>query len=98
MAEVHEAVDMLIASERTVVCWAMGLTQHKDAVGTIREIANTVLLRGSIGRPGAGAVSGAGPQQRAGRPHDGDLRAAGAPRSSTALDAEFGITAPRSTG
>ena len=32
----------------------MGLTQHKDAVKTIREVVNTLLLRGSIGRPGAG--------------------------------------------
>ena len=37
-----------------VVCWAMGLTQHRNAVATIREIANFLLLRGNIGRPGAG--------------------------------------------
>ena len=39
---------------KIVVCWAMGLTQHRQAVATIREIVNTVLLRGSIGRRGAG--------------------------------------------
>jgi molybdopterin-dependent oxidoreductase alpha subunit len=37
-----------------VVCWAMGLTQHANAVATIREIVNFLLLRGNIGRPGAG--------------------------------------------
>jgi len=37
-----------------VVCWAMGLTQHRNAVATIREIVNFLLLRGNIGRPGAG--------------------------------------------
>jgi molybdopterin-dependent oxidoreductase alpha subunit len=42
------------ASKRTIVCWAMGLTQHKNAVATIREIVNFLLLRGNIGRPGAG--------------------------------------------
>jgi molybdopterin-dependent oxidoreductase alpha subunit len=41
-------------SQRTIVCWAMGLTQHKNAVATIREIVNFLLLRGNIGRPGAG--------------------------------------------
>lgn len=51
-------VDALYAlvrdSPRIVACWAMGLTQHRQAVATIQEIANTLLLRGSIGRPGAG--------------------------------------------
>jgi molybdopterin-dependent oxidoreductase alpha subunit len=42
------------ASKRTIVCWAMGLTQHKNSVATIREIVNFLLLRGNIGRPGAG--------------------------------------------
>ena len=46
--------DLLAASERTVICWAMGLTQHRNAVATIREIANTELLRGMIGKRGAG--------------------------------------------
>lgn len=41
-------------SERTVVCWAMGLTQHKNGVANIQELVNLVLLRGNIGRPGAG--------------------------------------------
>jgi len=42
------------AAGSVVVCWAMGLTQHKNAVETIREIMNFLLLRGNIGRPGAG--------------------------------------------
>jgi molybdopterin-dependent oxidoreductase alpha subunit len=37
-----------------ITCWAMGLTQHRNAVATIREIANVHLLLGAIGRPGAG--------------------------------------------
>ena len=47
-------VDRVAATTKIVVCWAMGLTQHRQAVATIREIVNTVLLRGSIGRRGAG--------------------------------------------
>ncbi len=47
-------VELLAGTTKIVVCWAMGLTQHRQAVATIREIVNTVLLRGSIGRRGAG--------------------------------------------
>jgi molybdopterin-dependent oxidoreductase alpha subunit len=46
--------DDVIAADRVIVCWAMGLTQHKNAVETIREVMNFLLLRGNIGRPGAG--------------------------------------------
>ncbi|HTW13330.1 MAG TPA: FdhF/YdeP family oxidoreductase [Solirubrobacteraceae bacterium] len=50
-----EAFTQLAAqSQRTIVCWAMGLTQHRNSVATIREIVNFLLLRGNIGRPGAG--------------------------------------------
>ena len=41
-------------SDRVIVCWAMGLTQHKGAVATIQEITNLMLLRGNIGKRGAG--------------------------------------------
>ncbi|GAA2464664.1 FdhF/YdeP family oxidoreductase [Streptomyces mauvecolor] len=47
------AADVL-AADSVIVCWAMGLTQHRNAVATIREIVNFLLLRGNIGRPGAG--------------------------------------------
>ena len=43
-----------LAPSAIIVCWAMGLTQHRNAVATIREIVNFLLLRGNIGRPGAG--------------------------------------------
>ena len=39
---------------RTVMCWAMGITQHRNAVATIQEIANVALMQGNIGKPGAG--------------------------------------------
>ena len=51
----------------------MGLTQHKNAVANIQEIVNLMLLRGQIGKPGAGLCPGARAQQRAGRSHDGNL-------------------------
>lgn len=52
--QITRIAEMLIGSQRTVVCWAMGLTQHKQAVPTIREVVNLLLLRGMIGKPGAG--------------------------------------------
>jgi len=53
-AEICEAAEIMMRSERTIVCWAMGLTQHKNAVANIQEIVNLLLLRGQIGKPGAG--------------------------------------------
>lgn len=52
--KIEEAAKIFIESERTIFCWAMGLTQHKNAVANIQEIVNLMLLRGQIGRPGAG--------------------------------------------
>lgn len=51
---IESAVEMISTSQKIIVCWAMGLTQHKNAVDNIREIVNLLLLKGSIGKPGAG--------------------------------------------
>ncbi|MFZ0060970.1 MAG: FdhF/YdeP family oxidoreductase [Pyrinomonadaceae bacterium] len=51
---IKAAAQIFIESERTIFCWAMGLTQHKNAVGNIQEIVNLMLLRGQVGKPGAG--------------------------------------------
>jgi molybdopterin-dependent oxidoreductase alpha subunit len=53
--QMKEAAQIYVKSERVIVCWAMGLTQHKNAVANIQEIVNLLLLRGNMGRPGAGA-------------------------------------------
>uniref|UniRef100_A0AAU3GSS8 FdhF/YdeP family oxidoreductase n=1 Tax=Streptomyces sp. NBC_01401 TaxID=2903854 RepID=A0AAU3GSS8_9ACTN len=53
-SQIEELRDRVLASERVVVCWAMGLTQQKHAVPTIREVVNFLLLRGNIGKPGTG--------------------------------------------
>jgi molybdopterin-dependent oxidoreductase alpha subunit len=52
--QIREAAQVAMGSRATIVCWAMGLTQHRHAVGTIQEIMNFLLLGGNIGRPGAG--------------------------------------------
>jgi molybdopterin-dependent oxidoreductase alpha subunit len=53
--EIDELTDRYLKADRVIITWAMGLTQHKKAVPTIKEIANLLLLRGNIGKPGAGA-------------------------------------------
>jgi len=52
--EIEKAAQIFVESERTIFCWAMGLTQHRNAVANIQEIVNLMLLRGQIGKPGAG--------------------------------------------
>jgi molybdopterin-dependent oxidoreductase alpha subunit len=52
--QIREAARIAIHSKRTIVCWAMGLTQHKNAVSNVQEVVNFLLLRGNVGRPGAG--------------------------------------------
>ncbi|WP_320774283.1 FdhF/YdeP family oxidoreductase [Streptomyces sp. CRN 30] len=54
-AEIEQVRDEVLRSERIIVCWAMGVTQHKHGVPTIREIVNFLLLRGNVGRVGTGA-------------------------------------------
>lgn len=52
--EIIEVSQKISNSKSTIVCWAMGITQHKNSVATIQEIVNFLLLGGNIGRPGAG--------------------------------------------
>src|SRR5690606_12038023 len=53
-AELRRAGDIYLRSQCVIACWGMGITQHKHSVATIHMIANLMLLRGNIGRPGAG--------------------------------------------
>ncbi|KQY04569.1 hypothetical protein ASD37_21975 [Mycobacterium sp. Root135] len=52
--EIDQVVDRVLASKKIIVCWAMGVTQQKHGVATVREIVNFLMLRGNLGRPGAG--------------------------------------------
>ena len=53
--EIEKVRDEVLTSERVIVCWAMGITQHKHGVPTVREIVNFLMLRGNLGRAGTGA-------------------------------------------
>ena len=52
--EITQAAKIFARSERVISCWAMGITQHKHSVDTIREIVNLHLMCGQLGKPGAG--------------------------------------------
>jgi len=52
--QIKETVEILKEKKKIIACWAMGLTQHTNAVNTIKQIINLLLLKGSIGKPGAG--------------------------------------------
>ncbi len=53
-AQMRAAGDLYIGADRVIACWGMGITQHKYAVHTVQAIVSLLLLRGNIGRPGAG--------------------------------------------
>ncbi|GAA4923903.1 FdhF/YdeP family oxidoreductase [Streptomyces coeruleoprunus] len=95
--EIERALRMVLASRRTIVCWAMGLTQHKHSVPTIREVVNFLLLRGNVGRPGAGVCPVRGHSNVQGDRTMGIFERP-APAFLDALDKEFGITSPRHHG
>ena len=95
--QIEAAARVFAESERTIFCWAMGLTQHRNAVANIQEIVNLMLLRGQIGKPGAGLCPVRGHSNVQGdrtmgiweRPSDAFLNA---------LGDEFDFEPPRSHG
>jgi molybdopterin-dependent oxidoreductase alpha subunit len=54
LQEILDVGEKVSQSKSTIVCWAMGITQHKNSVSTIQEIVNFLLLGGNIGKKGAG--------------------------------------------
>jgi len=52
--QIAEAAGMIADARTFISCWAMGVTQHRSAVATIQDIVDLHLLRGQIGKPGAG--------------------------------------------
>ena len=53
-SDIRKLADSYMASKRVIVAWCLGVTQHEHGVDAVREIVNLLLLRGNIGREGAG--------------------------------------------
>lgn len=96
-AEIDRLLALVLKSKSIVVCWAMGLTQHKHSVPTIREVVNFLLLRGNIGRPGAGVCPVRGHSNVQGDRTMGIFERP-APAFLDALEKEFGFAPPREHG
>ncbi|MEV6103366.1 FdhF/YdeP family oxidoreductase [Streptomyces sp. NPDC051940] len=95
--QIEQAHAMVLAADRIIVCWAMGLTQHKHAVPTIREVVSFLLLRGNVGRPGAGVCPVRGHSNVQGDRTMGIFERP-APAFLDALEKEFGFAPPREHG
>ena len=95
--EIERAGRMIARSKRVIACWAMGLTQHRDAVATIRMLVNVLLLGGHIGRPGAGTCCVRGHSNVQGDRTMGIWERPPGPFLD-ALDREFGFKSPRHPG
>lgn len=96
-ARLRAVADTVRNSKATIVCWAMGLTQHKHSVPMLREIVNVLLLQGNIGREGAGVCPVRGHSNVQGDRTVGIYEKPPLPFLE-ALDAEFSFTAPRQWG
>lgn len=97
LTQLRRTAHLVATSERIIVCWAMGLTQHTHGVATIEEITNLLLARGMIGKPGAGVCPVRGHSNVQGDRTMGIWEKVPEPFLA-ALDREFGITAPRGHG
>ena len=95
--QITEAAQLLRESDRTVFCWAMGLTQHHNAVATISEIVNLALAQGNIGKPGAGLLPVRGHSNVQGDRTMGIWERPPA-HFLDRLQAEFGFDPPRENG
>ena len=96
-AQIAEAAGVYLGAKSVICCWAMGLTQHRHGVANVQEIVNLLLLRGNIGRPGAGPCPVRGHSNVQG---DRTMGITEEPPEEflVRLEKEFAFTAPRRHG
>ncbi|MGG8498049.1 FdhF/YdeP family oxidoreductase [Tenacibaculum sp. TC6] len=97
LPEIKKALQLIINNDQIIICWAMGLTQHKNGVDNIREVVNLLLLKGSIGKQGAGTCPVRGHSNVQG---DRTMGIWEKPKENflQSLEKEFGFEAPRKHG
>lgn len=97
LEEITTAANIYLKSKNTIACWAMGLTQHKHAVVTIQQLVNLMLLKGNIGRRGAGLCPVRGHSNVQGDRTMGIVENPGG-EFLQALESVFGFKPPRRPG
>ena len=97
LSEIKKATELIINNDKIIICWAMGLTQHKNAVDNIRELVNILLLKGSIGKKGSGTCPVRGHSNVQG---DRTMGIWERPKASflDSLEKEFNFKAPKKHG
>ncbi|WP_091467885.1 FdhF/YdeP family oxidoreductase [Paenarthrobacter nitroguajacolicus] len=96
-ADIDELAARYVRADKVIITWAMGITQHKKAVPTIKEIINLLLLRGNIGKPGAGPCPIRGHSNVQGDRTMGIWEKM-PPRFLEAIKREFGFAPPQNPG
>lgn len=95
--EIDELAQRYLASNATIVTWALGITQQKRGAGTIADIVNLLLLKGNIGKPGAGVSPIRGHSNVQGDRTMGVWEKI-SPAFADALEKEFSFAPPRENG
>ncbi|CRN05896.1 Formate dehydrogenase H [Pseudomonas sp. URMO17WK12:I11] len=97
LEDIELAARMYCRSQRVIMCWAMGITQHRHSVPTIQELVNLQMLRGNIGAPGAGLCPVRGHSNVQG---DRTMGINERPPAALldAIEARFGFPVPRKNG
>ncbi len=96
-AAVEEAARIYCKSDATIFCWGMGITQHRRSVATIQMLMNVLLLRGNVGKPGAGPCPVRGHSNVQGDRTMG-IHERPSPEFLDRLGTEFDFEPPRSDG
>ncbi|WP_062055551.1 FdhF/YdeP family oxidoreductase [Aquimarina longa] len=94
---INDTVELLANNTKIIICWAMGLTQHKNGVDNIKECVNLLLLKGSLGKPGAGTCPVRGHSNVQGDRTVGIMHHV-SPVLNTAIENTFGFTPPDKEG
>jgi molybdopterin-dependent oxidoreductase alpha subunit len=94
---IREAAEMMINNDKIIICWAMGLTQQENGVDNVKEVVNLLLLKGAVGREGAGTCPVRGHSNVQGDRTMGIWEKPQEPFLAK-LDERFSIKAPREHG
>jgi molybdopterin-dependent oxidoreductase alpha subunit len=93
----QQLMEILADNSKIIICWAMGLTQHRNSVATIQEVVNLLLLKGAIGKEGAGTCPVRGHSNVQGDRTVGIMHKPSA-AFNEAIETNFGFTPPQQHG